>query len=125
MNKNEQNGLRRLDIDNILPTGFDDLTGEEQNSIVKQLRDQDIEMRRELLSRAGKSKIAEHDIAVGIETIQRLDHDKKIYSKKMKGETGSGTYEIDIKGGDTKFIVPVLIIFSVVTLGVVAMFLLR
>ncbi|MCG8632219.1 MAG: hypothetical protein MI863_00245 [Desulfobacterales bacterium] len=125
MNKNEQNGLRRLDIDNILPTGFDDLTGEEQNSIVKQLRDQDIEMRRELLSRAGKSKIAEHDIAVGIETIQRLDHDKKIYSKKMKGETGSGTYEIDIKGGDTKFIVPVLIIFSVLTLGVVAMFVLR
>ncbi len=43
----------------------------------------------------------------------------------MKGETGSGTYEIDIKGGDTKFIVPVLVILAVVTLGVVAILFLR
>ena len=125
MNKTGENGLQRLDIENKLPTGFDSLSQEEQQAIVKRLQDQDIELRRDLLSRAGKSRIAEHDIAVGIDTIQRLDHDKKIYSKKMKGETGSGTYELRIKGGDTKFIVPVLVILGLITLGTVAIIVLR
>ena len=52
--------------------------------------------------------LAEHDLAVGIDAVQRLDHEWKIYSKKMKGETGSGTYDLQIRGGDTKFIVPFL-----------------
>ena len=125
MNKTEPNGLQRLDIENKLPTGFAELSRDEQQAIVKRLQDQDIQLRGELLSRAGKSKIAEHDIAVGIDTIQRLDHNKKIYSKTMKGETGSGTYELRIKGGDTKFIVPVLVIFGVFILGAAALFVLR
>ena len=63
--------------------------------------------------------IAEHDPAVGIDAVQRLDHEQKIYSKKMKGETGSVTYELQIRGGDTKFIVPVLISIGVIILGVI------
>jgi len=37
----------------------------------------------------------------------------------MKGETGSGTYELQIRGGDTKFIVPVLVVIGVIILGVI------
>ena len=37
----------------------------------------------------------------------------------MKGETGSGTYDLHIRGGDTKFIVPVLVVIGVIILGVI------
>lgn len=119
MSENEQRGLKRLDIDSKLPTGFDNLSEDEQRVVIKKIQDQDIEIRGELLRKVGKSKIAEHDLAVGIETVQHLDHERKIYSKRMKGETGSGTYDFQIRGGDTKFIVPVLIVIGVIILGVI------
>jgi len=97
MSENEQRGLQRLDLDSKLPAGFHDLSEEEQRAVVKRLQDQDIEIRGEMLRKAGKSKIAEHDLAVGIDAVQRLDHERKIYSKKMKGETGSGTYDLQIQ----------------------------
>lgn len=119
MSENEQRGLQRLDIDRKLPAGFDKLSEQEQRAVVKKLQDQDIEIRGEILRKISKSQIAEHDLAVGIDAVQRLDHERKIYSKKMKGETGSGTYELHIRGGDTKFIVPILVVIGVIILGVI------
>jgi len=43
--------------------------------------------------------------------------ERKIYSKHMKGETGSGSYDLHIRGGDTRFIVPILIVAGVIVLG--------
>ena len=37
----------------------------------------------------------------------------------MKGEICSGTYDLHIRGGDTKFIVPVLVVIGVIVLGVI------
>ena len=119
MNEKEQRGLQRLDIDSKLPAGFNNLSKNEQREVLKRLQDQDIDIRGEMLRKVGKSKIAEHDLAVGIDAVQRLDHERKIYSKKMKGETGSGTYELHIRGGDTKFIVPILVVVGVIILGVI------
>lgn len=119
MSEIEQRGLQRLDIDSKLPAGFQNLSEEEQRAVLKRLQDQDIEIRGELLRKVGKSKIAEHDLAVGIDAVQRLDHERKIYSKKMKGETGSGTYDLQIRGGDTKFIVPVLVVIGLIILGII------
>lgn len=119
MSENEQRGLQRLDLNNKLPAGFHQLSEEEQRAVVKKMQDQDIEIRGEVLRKLGKSHIAEHDLSVGIDAIQRLDHERKIYSKKMSGETGSGTYELQIRGGDTKFIVPVLIVIGLIILGLI------
>jgi hypothetical protein len=119
MSDGEQRSLKRLDIENKLPAGFHELTKEEQRNVIKKLQEQDIEIRGELLRKVVKSEVAEHDLAVGIDAVQRLDHERKIYSKHMKGETGSGTYELHIRGGDTKFIVPVLIVIGVIVLGVI------
>ena len=124
MNEKEQRGLQRIDIQGKLPAGFDKLSEEEQQAIVKRLIDQDIEIRGELLRKSGQSKVAENDLAVGIDTVQRLDHERKIYSEKLKGETGSGTYELTVRGGDTKFILPILIVVGVIILGVVLIFVL-
>lgn len=119
MSENEQKGLQRLDFESRLPAGFDRLTEAEKRDVMMRLVDQDVELRRELLAKLGKSKIAEHDLLVAIEAVRRLDHERKIYSKKMKGETGSGTYELQIRGGDTRFIVPVLVVIGVIILGVI------
>ena len=119
MSADEQRSLKRFDIENKLPSGFHELSKEEQRDVTKKLQAQDIEIRGELLRKVGKSKVAEHDLAVGIDAVQRLDHERKIYSKRMKGETGSGTYDLHIRGGDTKFIVPVLVVIGVIILGVI------
>lgn len=119
MSEKEQRGLQRLDIEIKLPAGFDALSEDEKRSVIKKLQDQDIEIRGELLRKLQKSKVAEHDLAVGIDAVQKLDHERKIYSKHMKGETGSGTYDLHIRGGDTKFIVPVLVVIGVIILGIV------
>lgn len=118
MSENEQHGLQRLDIERTLPAGFDKLSDDEKHEVLKRLQDQDIEIRGELMRKHGKSKLAEHDLAVGIDAVNRLDHERKIYSKHMKGETGSGTYDLHIRGGDTKFIIPVLIVCGVIILGI-------
>lgn len=125
MSENEQRGLQRLDITSKLPTGFGALSEEEQRSIIKKLQDQDIEIRGELLRKYGKSELAEHDLAVGIDAVEKLDHERKIYSKHMKGETGSGTYDLHIRGGDTKFIVPILVVIGVIVLAIVLILSLR
>jgi hypothetical protein len=123
MSEGEGRGLQRLNLDKRLPTGFNELTKDEQCEVIKRLMDQDIELRKELLQKVGKSQIAEHDLAVAIETVQRLDHERKIYSEHVKGETGSGTYDLKIKGGDTKFLVPILAVIGVII--VVMMLILR
>ncbi len=119
MNDNDQRGLQRLDIESKLPAGFDMLTEEEKRDLNKKLLDQDIAVRENMLRMAVKSKVAEHDLAVGIEAVHRLDHEKKMYTKRMKGETGSGTYDLTIRGGDTKFIIPILVAIGIIILGVV------
>ena len=119
MKENEERALRRLDIETTLPAGFEKLSEEEQLAVHQRLIDQDIALREELLRKAGKSQIAEHDLAVGIDAVQKLDHERKVYSQHIKGETGSGTYDLKIRGGDTRFIVPILVVIGTLILGVI------
>ena len=78
------------------------------------------------MSRAfGKSRVAENDLLVHHENVARLDHQKKVYSSKVSAETGSGKIDMQVRGGDTRFIVPILIVIGVVVLALVAIFALR
>ena len=124
MSDSDERGLQRLDIERLLPSGLQDLSDDERMLLRQKLQDQDVEIRGEILRKYGKSKLAEHDLSVAIDTVQKLDHDRKIYSQHVSGETGSGRFDLNIKGGDTKFIVPVLAVIGatiVVILLVLAM----
>jgi hypothetical protein len=125
MSEIPQRGLQRLGVDDNLPVGFNQLSEEEQLIVRKKLLDQDIEIRGEILRKGAQSRIAENDISVGIDAVQRLDHERKIYSKHMKGETGSGSYELHIRGGDTKFIIPVLAVIGAIVLGLICIMALK
>jgi len=118
MSKDEGGALQRYDGDK-LPAGFEQLPPEERQELIKRLAEQDLELRREAQEKLTKSRIAEHDVAVTIDGLQRLDHERKIYTEHVKGETGSGTYDLKVKGGDIRFIVPVLVVLGVFLLALV------
>jgi hypothetical protein len=103
MSVNQNNGLRRYDTP-ILPPVFDLLPDEDKLVAIRKIYDSDLEIRRLLQEKIGKSGIAEHDLQVAINTINMLQDERKVFTHKTKGETGSGTYELSVRGGDTKFI---------------------
>ena len=119
MSENEKRGLQLRDIESKLPAWFDKLTDEEQRNVLKRLSDQDIENRGVLIQKIYESRIAENDLAAGIEKVQFLDHEGKMINIHLKGKTGSGTYDFTIRGGDTKFIIPVLVVIGVIIIGIV------
>lgn len=118
---NDQNfELKRIDEGDLLPTVFKQLSKDEQHEIILKLTEQDLELRHELLRKVNQSKVAEHDLAVVAEEVARLDHERKIYSVNHNVETGSGQVDIKIRGGDVKFITPILLILVILILGLMA-----
>ena len=119
MNDEKQKGLQKIEYSPNLPAGFDELPDHEKLEIVKKIQKQDLEVRKEFAKKVGKSRIAENDLYTAIDVIQQLDQEKKIYSQHHKGETGSGTYDLKARGGDTKFIVPILVVIGVIILALI------
>ena len=119
MSDNEETGLRRVDLDSMIPLGFDGLPQEQKIEILRKVAEADVEVRTELARKLGQSRLAEHDVAVMIEAVRRLDHERKVYSEHVKGQTGTGTYELHIRGGDTRFIIPILVVVGVIILGAI------
>ena len=119
MNEEKQKGLQKIEFVPNLPVGFNDLPDHEKLEIVKKIQEQDLEVRKEVMKKIGKSKVAENDLYTAIDVIQQLDQEKKIYSQHHKGETGSGTYDLKVRGGDTKFIVPILVVIGVIIIALI------
>ena len=78
-----------------------------------------IDLQTEAQQRLMKSKNAESDLAMMTEKVQELDHERKIYSVHENLETGSGNINVKIRGGDAKFLVPILIVIGCIILGLV------
>ena len=77
MNDEKQKGLRKIDFMPNLPVGFNELSDHEKLEIVKKIQEQDIEVRKEVMKKIGKSRVAEHDLYTAIDVIQQLDQEKK------------------------------------------------
>jgi hypothetical protein len=125
MSNREKPGLRRMDSESILPAELGSLSPEEIADARKKYLENMVELDRDKRDRVTKSNTAENDLDVAIDTVRRLDQERKVYSHKAEGETGSGSYELRIKGGDTKFIVAILTVVGVIALAVVLIFALR
>lgn len=104
-----------------LPPVFDQLTDEDKVIALQKMLDSDLELRRVMLEKLGKSKIADIDLQLAIDTINVLQDERKVFTQKFKGETGSGTYEIQVRGGDTRFIMSIALatIAIMVLIGIV------
>lgn len=120
MNEKKPYGLQKVDprqVDQLLPVDFSGLPEEKRQELLIKMAENRIDLQTEAARRLMKSKNAESDLAMMTEKIQELDHERKIYSVHEKLETGSGNIEVKIKGGDTKFLVPILIVIGCIILG--------
>jgi hypothetical protein len=107
-----ENKLNRFNPDN-LPAYFNQLTEEQQNAYLEKLASDNAELIKYATKKVADSKTAEHDMSMDLDYIGKLDSENKMINIKRTYETGSGKMEINIKGGDRKLIIPILVILGV------------
>ena len=78
----------------------------------------DVEIRRGALEKMTQSQIAQHDLMAIMGELTALNKQGMYVKSKQTITTGSGKFEIELKGGDTKLIIPVLVILGVVIIAV-------
>jgi hypothetical protein len=95
--------LKRYE-ESVLPPIFHLLSEEDKVKALNKIIDSDIELSNLVREKRGKSKIAADDLQTAIDLINELQDQRKVFSIKAKGDTGSGSYEMQVRGGDTNFI---------------------
>ncbi len=125
MSEDNQRGLQRFKVEQNLPVGFEKLPEEDQRAILRKLQEKQVDVIVDVTRAVSKSRIAENDLHVHNENVARLDYERKIYSSKISAETGSGKIDMQVRGGDTRFIVPILVVIGVILLAILAIFALR
>ena len=103
-----------IDIINKIPN----LTAEDKHELSKRIADDDAEIRKIALLKIEKSLSAQNDLNMLMDFQAVLNKQGMYMKSKQTIETASGKFEIEMKGGDTKLIIPVLIIIGVVLIAV-------
>ncbi len=93
-----------------------DLTDEDRRDLQKKMASDDVELRKQALEKLTKSQLAQHDLVTIMGELTALNKKGMYIKSKQTVETGSGKFEIEVKGGDTKLIVPVTIVIGIVIL---------
>lgn len=114
------NQLARLDNVKIIDiiTKIPNLTNEDRHELSKKVISDDIEIRKVALEKITQSQIARHDLQLVMEELSNLKKEGMYVKSKQSIKTGSGQFDIEMKGGDSKLIVPVLVILGIVIIAV-------
>ena len=117
MDNNSQ--LIRLDNTKIIEiiTKIPNLTDEDRHQLSLRAASDDVEIRKGALEKITQSQIAQHDLMAIINELTALNKQGMYIKSKQIIKTGSGTFEIEMKGGDTKLIIPVLVILGIVVIA--------
>ncbi len=111
-------GTKIIEIISKIPN----LTENDRRELMKRISADDVEIRKNALEKITQSQIAQNDLFAIMGELTALNK-KALYIKaKQTIETGSGNVEIEIKGGDTKLIIPVLVIVGIVIIAVLVVF---
>ena len=113
------NQLARLDNTKIIDiiTKIPNLTDDDRHELSLRVASDDIEIRKGALEKITQSQIAQHDLMAIMGELTALNKQGMYVKSKQTIKTGSGTFEIEMKGGDTKLIIPVLVILGVVIIA--------
>lgn len=103
-----------IDIINKIPN----LTDDDRHELTFRAASDDVEIRKGALEKIAQSEIAQHDLIAILGELTALNKQGMYVKSKQTIKTGSGTFEIEMKGGDTKLIIPVLIILGIVIIAV-------
>lgn len=113
------NQLGRFDNSKIIDiiTKIPNLTDDDRHELSLRVASDDVEIRKGALERITQSHIAQHDLIAIMGELTAMSKQGMYVKSKQTIKTGSGTFEIEMKGGDTKLIIPVLIILGVVIIA--------
>lgn len=113
------NQLARLDNTKIIDiiTKIPNLTDDDRHELSLRVASDDIEIRKGALEKITQSQIAQHDLMAIMGELTALNKQGMYVKSKQTIKTGSGTFEIEMKGGDTKLIIPVLVILGVIIIA--------
>lgn len=116
-NSNQQ--LSRLENVKIIDiiTKIPNLTEEDRHELSKRVASDDIEIRKGALEKLTQSQIAQNDLISIMGELSAMSKQGMYVKSKQTVKTGSGQFEIEMKGGDTKLIIPVIVIISVVLIA--------
>lgn len=116
-NSNQQ--LARLENVKIIDiiTKIPNLTDEDRHELSKRVASDDIEIRKGALEKITQSQIAQNDLLAIMGELSAMSKQGMYVKSKQTIKTGSGQFEIEMKGGDTKLIIPVLIIVGIVIIA--------
>tara|TARA_B110000902_G_C13846933_1_gene413672 strand:- start:109 stop:486 length:378 start_codon:yes stop_codon:yes gene_type:complete len=115
-NNNQLSRLENTRIIDII-TKIPNLTDEDKHELSKRIADDDVEIRKGALEKITNSQIAKHDLMTIMGELSALKKQGMYVKSKQTIKTGSGSFEIEMKGGDTKLIIPVLIIIGITTIA--------
>ena len=120
--ENNNNQITRLENTKILEliNKIDNLSEADRNELSKRIVSDDIELRRSALEKMTQSQLAQGDFMMIMGELSALKKEGMYVKTKQTMKTGSGTFEIESKGGDTKLIIPVLIIIAIAAIAITA-----
>jgi hypothetical protein len=113
------NQLARFDNSKFIDiiTKIPNLTEEDRHQLSLRVASDDAEIRKIALLKIEKSLSAQNDLNMLMEFQSVLNKQGMYMKSKQTIETASGKFEIEMKGGDAKLIIPVLIIIGVVIIA--------
>ena len=113
------NQLAQLDNTKIIDviTKIPNLTDDDRHELSLRVASDDVEIRKGALEKMAQSKIAQQDLIAIMGELSALQKQGMYVKSKQTIKTGSGSFDIEMKGGDTKLIIPVLIIVGIVIIA--------
>lgn len=115
-NNNQLSRLDNIKIIDII-TKIPNLTDEDRHELSLRVASDDVEIRKSALEKITQSQIAQHDLMSIMGELTAMSKQGMYVKSRQTIKTGSGTFEIEMKGGDTKLIIPVLIILGIVAIA--------
>ena len=116
-NNNQLTRLENTKIIDII-SKIPNLTEDDRHQLTLRIASDDVEIRKGALEKITQSQIAQNDLMVIMGELSALNKQGMYVKSKQIIKTGSGSFEIEMKGGDTKLIIPVLVILGIVLIAV-------
>lgn len=117
----DNNNMQLARLENVkiidIITKIPNLTDEDRHELSKRVASDDVEIRKSALEKITQSQIAQHDLMAIMGELTAMSKQGMYVKSKQTIKTGSGQFEIEMKGGDTKLIIPVVIIVGVVVIA--------
>src|SRR5438552_2563951 len=119
MENNQENQLVKLDKNKMFEViAKSSLPENEKQELTKQLMSNEIGVISNAMQKLADSGVAQHDISNFLAELAALNKTGMYATTKLEAKTGSGKIEMQFKGGDTKLIIPILVIVAIVIIAI-------